>query len=104
MQMRWNTGSSISTMWFPPKLMALNRTWGMKDDNDFKGGQGAMEDELQWEVQLFEILEKTKPVCLKCRCRVNGFLPMQHEDESAGLCNTQRVSFCSKYKATTLRH
>lgn len=58
----------------PPKLMALNRTWGMKDDNDFKGGQGVMEDELQWEVQIFEILEKTKPVCLKCRCKVNGVL------------------------------
>lgn len=76
--------------------MALNRTWGMKDGNDFKGGQGATEDGLQWEVQLFEILEETKLVCLKCRCKENGFLPVQCEDESAGLCNTQRASFCSK--------
>ena len=33
-----------------------------------------MDNKLQWKVHLFEILEKTKPVCLKCRCKVNGVL------------------------------
>lgn len=49
---RW--GGTQGPVYLPsgsPQGMALNRTWGMKDDNDFKGGQGATEDGLQWEVR-----------------------------------------------------
>lgn len=101
-----------------PQGMALNRTWGIKDDNDFKGGQSAMEDGLQWEVQqdgaLWRMDFSGKSSFLRywrkqnqCVWNVDtkrmGFLPVQREDESAGLCDTQRALFCSKYKTTILR-